>query len=133
MLQLRSKAVIHELLDHEVILADLDSGIYYSILGCGIPIWQLIMAGYDPSGIQALFVEKYGSSQGVQEFIDQLVGEKILVPSADVNPGPFPKDLLWPEPFAAPFLDKYEEMKNLLMLDPIHEVDEQGWPVKDVL
>ena len=27
-------------------------------------------------------------------------------------------------------LNRYADMKDLLMLDPIHEVDEKGWPSK---
>jgi hypothetical protein len=31
-------------------------------------------------------------------------------------------------PFVAPVLDKYTDMQELLLLDPIHEVDASGWP-----
>ena len=31
-------------------------------------------------------------------------------------------------PFAAPVLHKYTDMEDLLLLDPIHDVDESGWP-----
>ena len=27
-------------------------------------------------------------------------------------------------------MEKYDDMQELLLLDPIHEVDEAGWPVK---
>jgi hypothetical protein len=30
--------------------------------------------------------------------------------------------------FEAPVLHKYIDMKDLLLLDPIHETDETGWP-----
>ena len=30
--------------------------------------------------------------------------------------------------FEAPILQKYTDMQDLLLLDPIHEVDEAGWP-----
>jgi hypothetical protein len=33
------------------------------------------------------------------------------------------------EPFAAPALNTFSDMQELLLLDPIHEVDEAGWPV----
>jgi hypothetical protein len=29
-----------------------------------------------------------------------------------------------------PLLRKYTDMRDLLLLDPIHDVDEQGWPVR---
>ena len=36
-----------------------------------------------------------------------------------------------PEPqegFVAPQLHKYTDMQELLLLDPIHDVDQEGWP-----
>jgi hypothetical protein len=27
-------------------------------------------------------------------------------------------------------MEKYEDMRDLLVLDPIHEVDEGGWPTR---
>ncbi len=31
--------------------------------------------------------------------------------------------------YATPTLSKYTDMEELLLLDPIHEVDAQGWPI----
>lgn len=129
--RLRSKAVIHELLDNEIILADLDTGIYYSLRGSGIPIWQGLVAGHDLSSICRVWNETYGESSLIfDSFIKQLETEQLIVSSMPPTASLLPFDVTWPYPYQPPLLEKYEEMKNLLMLDPIHEVDEQGWPVK---
>ncbi len=31
--------------------------------------------------------------------------------------------------FEAPVLESYSDMQDLLLLDPIHDVDDAGWPV----
>ncbi|HTS49224.1 MAG TPA: PqqD family protein, partial [Bryobacteraceae bacterium] len=31
-------------------------------------------------------------------------------------------------PFVAPSLEAFQDLEGLLLLDPIHEVDEEGWP-----
>jgi len=31
-------------------------------------------------------------------------------------------------PFTKPELHKFTDMQDLLLFDPIHEVDESGWP-----
>ena len=31
-------------------------------------------------------------------------------------------------PFVTPTLSRYTEMQDLLLLDPIHDVDDSGWP-----
>ncbi len=30
--------------------------------------------------------------------------------------------------FCLPIIEKYTDLEELLLLDPIHEVDESGWP-----
>ena len=30
--------------------------------------------------------------------------------------------------FEAPVLEKYTDMQTLLLVDPVHEVDDRGWP-----
>ncbi len=119
-------AIIHELLDDEVIIANLDDGIYYSIRGSGILVWQLLLAGHTLSAIESLFSEKYGEVPSLSPFLDRLLENNLLVAEECLSPSLPP--LNWPAAFSPPELERYDEMKNLLMLDPIHEVDEQGWP-----
>jgi len=33
------------------------------------------------------------------------------------------------QPFSAPVLNAYTDMEELLLLDPIHDVDQAGWPM----
>ena len=125
-----SNAVIHELLDDEIIAANLASGIYYSIRGTGISVWQLLLAGKTVLEIEAVFTTHYSIdaiSQDLNTFIDRLVTEQLFA-IGDVNEISNPEEIFWPTQFTTPTLEKYEEMRDLLVLDPIHEVDEQGWP-----
>ncbi|MDF2530065.1 MAG: hypothetical protein K0Q57_945, partial [Gammaproteobacteria bacterium] len=111
-----------------------DSGVYYSIRESGVPIWQLLISNNSLSEITAMVAEKYSMnmediSAHLQAFVNQLLDEELLAsassPETQIK---LHLDLSWPAKFNKPSLEKYEEMKNLLMLDPIHEVDEQGWP-----
>jgi hypothetical protein len=128
--KLRSKAIIYELLDCEIILADLDTGNYFSIRGSGITIWQLLIAGHTVVEIESLFQKKYptDSLETIRSLIDPWLKEQLLV-ATDLPLEQRADPIHWLEAFEPPVFEKYEEMKNLLMLDPIHEVDEQGWPV----
>jgi hypothetical protein len=123
---LSGKGIIWELLHDEVIIANLDVGIYYSIRGSGTSIWQLLIAGNATSSIEALLIEKYGNASGLVTFVERLVEEGLLS-SADSSSECL-LHLSLPDSYESPQLERYEEMKNLLLLDPIHEVDEQGWP-----
>lgn len=118
--------IIYEVLDDEVIIANLDAGIYYSIRGGGTLIWQMLLSGYTIPSIESLLTEKYGSIPEISSFVDHLLTENLLVAQKD---SPLVHtSIFWPSTFSVPLLERYDEMKNLLMLDPIHEVDEQGWP-----
>lgn len=128
-----SSAVIHELLDGEVIIANLDNGTYYSLRDSAVSLWQMLVSGFSSDEIKNTISEKFSplSEQILNEadsFADQLCEENLLVlnntPSEKLNV----ENLIWPSRWSTPVLEKYDEMKNLLMLDPIHEVDEQGWP-----
>lgn len=118
--------IIHETLDDEVIIANLNEGIYYSIRGSGTLIWQFLIANHSLSSIEFLFSEKYNQPIALSSFIEELQKENILIPSKLSSASPVTP--AWPATFQDPVLERYDEMKNLLMLDPIHEVDEQGWP-----
>lgn len=127
-----STAVIHELLDDEVIAANLDTGIYYSIRQTGTVLWQLLVTGKTQAEIVFVFQQHYpqATSAMIDEFIQQLVAEKLLVPTKAPPSNQIDQQIHWPLNWAPPLFEKYEEMSALLMLDPIHEVDEQGWPRK---
>lgn len=128
--KIQSSAIIHELLDDEAIIANLDTGVYYSIRGNGIAIWQLLLAGYDPEVIVSRVNETYRRDlkESVSSFIQRLVEEALLVEDPNMEPSLWTPT--WPKEWSGLKLEKYEEMKNLLALDPIHEVDELGWPAK---
>jgi hypothetical protein len=75
---------------------------------------------------------------GVVHFIQQLADEQLILPGNGAT-SPTPRMQGEAErgpgaatdgrpPFVAPTLEKYMDMQALLVLDPIHEVDETGWP-----
>jgi len=58
------------------------------------------------------------------------VAESLLVPLASApSPASTRKpSLLADAPFVLPVLERYTDMQELLLIDPIHDVDETGWP-----
>lgn len=126
-------SVVHEYLDDEVIVANLDSGIYYSARGLGIPIWELLVTGNSLNLTESLLVERYPSAAEeirleLMRFVQDACNENLLVEIQTEASSILQEQIHYPEDYEPPVLDKYEEMRDLLMLDPVHEVDEQGWP-----
>lgn len=130
--RIASTAIVHELLGDEVIIANLDSGIYYSIRHSGAIIWQLVIAGYSLEAIEKQFSEKFPQVDSsfirteLFQFVNSLVQEKLIKFTSETTI--VSVDISWTNTFEKPFLSSYGDMRELLLLDPIHEVDEQGWP-----
>lgn len=130
--------VVHESLDGEVILIHMDSGNYYSIDPVGADIWNLINSGMPTQKIIDDFRLRYEGaaeevSESVASFVAQLMKEDLVVAdeaidSAEDKSSADDAPVQKKTAFTAPKLEIYSDMQDLLLLDPIHEVNAQGWP-----
>lgn len=134
-------AVVYEIIDDEVIIIEFDSGNYYSLDKTGTHMWRLIERGATQAEIAGGITRLYGGppeviEEAVERLLAELRRESLIVldesgGSADGQgpDAPSEPDLSAERPvFEPPVLQKYTDMQELLMLDPIHEVDETGWP-----
>ena len=118
----------------EILAVDLKTGTYYSLRGAAVPLWRLLEEGVPLekavewlAGAHGLPVTEMGAE--LIPFADRLVEAGLLVSREDVaGPEGAPGWLAELSRFEAPVLETYTEMQDLLMLDPIHDVDSSGWP-----
>jgi hypothetical protein len=120
--------------DDEIILANFDTGIYYSLIGTGADIWLGLKAGANVEEIAAAFAksvtpEHTVTTEQISTFIDELVTENIIAPH-EGNPGREPWSIQFGNPPSPPTLDRFDDLRDLLLLDPVHDVSEGGWPLK---
>ena len=131
--------IVHELIDEEVIIVNLKKGDYYSLLSTSAEVWTGIEQGQSLAQIVAQLTQNYQEEpevivQGVQLFIEQLIEEGIITELAgdiqeeDISSHGFSNNGIDKPLFEMPKLSKYTDMEDLLALDPIHEVNETGWP-----
>jgi hypothetical protein len=136
--RLNSPNVIAETIDGEAILVDLRTGSYYSIQGSGSTLWDGIAAGASLGRLadevaNAYSVDRDAADEAVSSFCADLEREGLIVPldgTADTTPEPS-FDLASVsngQVFSPPIVEKYTDMQDLVLLDPVHEVDERGWP-----
>jgi Coenzyme PQQ synthesis protein D (PqqD) len=119
--------VVSETIDGEVVAIDLESGSYYSLEGPAARAWEAIRAGQDLDGVVAAVAAECGvdadeARADVAAFLAELESEGLLAVgngSAPSGPGPGSVQLV---------LHRYTDMQDLIVLDPIHDVDETGWP-----
>lgn len=136
--RVNTPTVTHETIDGEAVIINLDSGNYYSLVEVGSFIWGLVDKGASASEVQNLVLQTYQGEatdvdQGVQELLGQLQQENLIVPVDGTGAVDLDLELTsnngHEKPsFNPPLLHKYSDMQELLLLDPIHDVDDAGWP-----
>ena len=140
--RINSPLVTGEAIDGEVVIIHLDNGNYYSLLEVGERIWQHLVAGKRLEDIVRELTTSYTcdetrARQSLERLVAELLAEELIVPreseGADLELGPAMSVAAAPperRPFVEPVLQKYTDMQSLLMVDPIHEVTDQGWPLQ---
>jgi hypothetical protein len=127
--QILEGKVAHELIDGEVIVLQFDTGFYYSLNDCAARLWQGTSEGASWSQILAAFDSPTAEQTAALEaFMERLVNDNLVTRISEATPSAtaaIPKGSVRFEP---PSMEKYGDMQDLLLSDPIHEVDEAGWP-----
>jgi hypothetical protein len=132
--------VIFENFGDEVVLINMATGVYYSLEGSAREIWDMLGDEPDVDVLTAAFATRHGLpreavGEHVRGFFMELLEQGLVASTEAAQPDPAsPAAGLgqdgWPEGaiVAPPVLRRYTDMQNLLLLDPIHDVDESGWP-----
>jgi hypothetical protein len=130
--------LMHETIDGETIMINGTTGNYYSLDPIASEIWRGIELGAPVADIVVFLAERYGAARpdvesAVLQFISQLEQEDLIAPRGASN-GSVDFSVLGEAPsveatFRSPQLEKHTDMQDLILLDPVHEVDPQrGWP-----
>ncbi|HLM23249.1 MAG TPA: PqqD family protein [Propionibacteriaceae bacterium] len=128
--------VINEMIDGEAIIINLVSGSYYTLDSLGGEVWELLEKSPSVDDIVTQLSFRYDASDdvirsAVENLLEQLSREQLIAPddisgaASSLPSGSRSAQLL---PFRAPRLEKFTDMQDLILLDPVHEVDSRGWP-----
>lgn len=119
--------IVSEIIDGEAIIVDPPAA----------EIWGWLETGWSIAEIVSVIQDRYDCSgadpeTAVRTLIGTLIADELVASLPD------PPDL--PEiergaeasaekrPFRAPSFQRFEDMQGFLLVDPIHEVDDTGWP-----
>ncbi len=111
--------VLAEIFEGEAVVVHLGTGMYYALDGPATILWESLTAsrsGADLDDAQA-------------RFLTYLVSEQLAV----VTHGPGDPDTDGGPPADWPGVSRFTDMADLLLLDPIHDIDldGSGWPTAD--
>lgn len=133
--------IIHEIMDSEGVVINLDTGTYYSLDEAGAHIWRGIEVAAPVGIIADDLARRYDATRDhILDVITRLIdaaGAEGLIAEADPHEAAaagdpthdMPHDGTKP-PLEFCVLQRFADMEELLVLDPIHEVEAAGWPLK---
>lgn len=131
--RVNSPYVISETIQGETIVIHLTTGTYYSLQGSAAEVWESIAGAASATEIAGDLAERYGIAAADAEptvvaLLDDLLAEELIAPSDATARDAAPAAAPATGAFVAPTLSKYTDMQDLVLLDPVHEVGDAGWP-----
>jgi hypothetical protein len=135
--RVREEEVAAKVIDGEAIIINLATGMYYSLTGTGGEAWALLESGRTLSEIAEHLSRRYGVPLGqAREDVERLAGDLIAEKLVEVRAAPGPVGATGAAtsaegtagPYAAPVLEAYRDMADLLALDPpMPGLQATGW------
>jgi len=134
--RVNSPQVISETVGGETIIVNLASGHYFSLQGTAPEVWSGIERGDGAESIVLELEQHYEAKNdeigaAVKKLIDDFVDAELIVPDGDENDPVTSQSSLnhdEREPFVPPTFVTFTDMQDIILLDPVHEVDTRGWP-----
>ncbi len=127
--------IMHEVIDGEVVVVNLENGTYYSLDGVGADLWVRLADGSTLEALVAGVAADYAGEReriaaGIAAFVRHLQEEQLITASqgTDESRRAGAATAAPVRAYSDPVLQKYTDMEQLLLADPIHEVEESGWP-----
>ena len=119
-------------LDGETIVMDMLLGRLYLLEEGAAILWDRVLRGQSRESIMAAILSRYGSDQHAtaDAFLNRLLALGLMSENRSAD-APSPEDApdSWPPVLGDLRLTEYDDMTNIITMDPIHDIDPQrGWP-----
>lgn len=117
--------ILHESFEDETVVVNMSRGHYFSFRGKSIEVWNALAVGMGEADVLMLF----GGDQRTS--MERILG--LLAQEGLIGRETAPADKWSPEEWLAGTVfedevERFTDVEGLLLLDPIHDVDDAGWP-----
>jgi hypothetical protein len=127
---------VDETVDGEALIMDMVTGSYYTCQDASTIAWHGLTGGLTASDVAAMLsstypIETADAERDVERFAAELVQEEMIVvrdgsaesvDAATIGNGTSPGE------YQALRFEKYTDLADLILLDPVHDVSDAGWP-----
>jgi hypothetical protein len=122
--------VAAEEFDGELVLINFSRGTYFSLRHVAVDVWRQFAGGAEAVAVVERVREHFAVADGTRaelaRCVQMLVDEELLCAAEAAGP---PVDAWSSATWAAPVVEVYSDLRDLIVLDPVHEVDDSaGWP-----
>ncbi|RXT46587.1 PqqD family protein [Bradyrhizobium betae] len=127
--------LISQQFDSEVVLANYQNGVYYNLDGSAAQVWLGLKANRTVEEIGSTLAAATGGdgpaiTQQVQAFVDSMLAEGLIAEGdADARAETWAPVLSGT--FVTPEFQRFDNLRDLLLMDPVHDAGEEGWPLRE--
>jgi hypothetical protein len=133
--RVNTPTVVYERFDDELVAINMSTGVYHSMMGAATDAFVLLAEEATAQELADALASKYAAQPAeirgaLDPFLQDLEKEQLIAPvETRKERGPLAVEGdQTGAPFVAPSLQTFNDLEGLLLLDPIHEVGDEGWP-----
>jgi len=137
---INSAHVSSEIFGEEAVVVNFMTGKYFGMTGSAPVIWRLFETPVSRDDVIDAIIGLNGQTDEiighVQSFIDLLLHEMLIIDAGISNTDNKQQRIttIDSESLQVPVLEIYDDLQELIVLDPVHDADpERGWPVQQNL
>ena len=129
---LANQGIATEAFDDETVLIDVEKGLYFSLRGSAVELWQAFDVGREAGQVLDAMVQSMPAADvdALQRVLQQMKDNGLLLEMPAVDGVPVPPGWACSN-FQPPVLEVYSDLAELIAIDPVHEVNAAlGWPIR---
>ena len=133
MYKLNEEKMFYDMAEGQAIVINFATGMYYGTSSLGSAVLEALLNGASVEAVVAALKALSGCPEDIQAsvetFIQALREKEILVPAEGTGTDCVVDAAMLADGFALT-VDEFAEVQDLILADPVHDVDvEQGWPI----
>lgn len=125
--------IVAEEFDSEIILIDIERGLYFTLGGIAVDLWRIFSTPFSVEDLcsDRALINLNLDSAVIPEMINKLLDNNLFIEVSDSDEPNKNVNALALTSASAPTLHIYSDLAELIAIDPVHEVDASlGWPVR---
>jgi hypothetical protein len=132
---IKHQEVVLERLGNEIVIISFNSGRYYSAKGLATDI-LLLIENKVPAAKWEMKLNNYYSSEvlgkkKIRKFLETLIENNLCIGIEELKESNYELPIdLQREQFDEPIIKIYDDLQDIIMVDPIHDTSLEGWPEK---